>query len=460
MLTRAKTANIRVNLNALLQKNGPCAMNAAVARRTRSAGARVRKTAKNLLAIGRLRNVDPDSANVYDLCRKIRNARDRPWHDVARSAKKVATKGVSTVVAKRKLVTPLVAALLFGTHTMSNVKNATAVHELNPNKHPQIYFRLPNVSRRTSNKLTLPSYASPHAPGVAEAMATMTPEQLRPLKKCLLAYDAQYVKAHEIVARVLKTNPKLTAQGDPEGVAPGTHLQRQGVMGQRGIYHHGIYIGMGYTVEVQLVPPQCNSTQVAKAFRDAKQFKTPLGKLTSSLPVLREIKGGGVGLSTLANFVEASRSIGLEAYGVDWKAAGFKPIPRSRTIQWIIEQIGLRPYDILLKNCEHLATMAVLGYEKCAQAEAAFRVMMNMGDRALFLLPAVAAAYVPYKWIRNKVVSSGIYQRYQERQRSTQKKAAFKKKAAQNAVNREQRIASRRSAGIPKGKRQSRKRTT
>ena len=190
------------------------------------------------------------------------------------------------------------------------------------------------------------------------------------------------LKTIDVISQVFKTNPGLSAEKDPYGIAPGTHLALpyqnnwkyvtvgKGIFGRFGkqnmrliipgwsddssfftglnsVFHHGVYVGNGMVMHV-----------------------------------------GGGGVNRLRRGVHADR-VGLDTLALmTGFGKGLYIVEHAQTLNKhqimynLLKAPGKWNYDRQSRNCEHWATEAVTGVPMSAQVE---RYVINMFVLVAFL---------------------------------------------------------------------------
>jgi hypothetical protein len=192
------------------------------------------------------------------------------------------------------------------------------------------------------------------------------------------------LKTIDTISQVFKTNPTLSAEMDPYGIAPGTHLAMpykkewkyatvgKGVLGKFGrqkmrllipgwsddskffsglnaLFHHGVYVGNGMVMHVG---------------------GGGLNRMRQGTHTER------VGLDTLATMT----ALGKGLYVVEHA----RTLDKHQIMYNLLRAPGAWNYDMRSKNCEHWATETVTGIPMSSQVE---RFTMNM-----FVLVALITA--------------------------------------------------------------------
>ena len=177
----------------------------------------------------------------------------------------------------------------------------------------------------------------------------------------------QRMKTLDLVSSVLKTNPKLTAEKDPYGIAPGTHLAMP--------YEYNAtkpFVGQGFGIlgrqRMRMIVPGWNQGRGYRALYALFHHAVYVGNGT-----LMHVGGGGVGRmlrGTHTNFVgldpvDIASVLGNGLYIVEHT----KSLPRMQIMYNLINAPGGWKYDRMTRNCEHFATEVVTGVPMSAQVE-------------------------------------------------------------------------------------------
>lgn len=199
------------------------------------------------------------------------------------------------------------------------------------------------------------------------------------IKRKILQYE-------KVLGPAWKEMPReKLAQQDEYTMAPGTQILRYGVAGasirtsmpgmqpqEHGATHHGIYLFDGIVVDVGSSPDSCAHPHISH-FLSMSNNKYGKGPRSSSMPAfitkLLPGKEKGInhfiGITSLYKFSRGYNDVLYDVYKYDYASS---TAPIMQIFRDIVKNIGVKPYDLFERNCEHWASSILTGVPFSGQA--------------------------------------------------------------------------------------------
>ena len=194
---------------------------------------------------------------------------------------------------------------------------------------------------------------------------------------------------------------------DEYKMAPGTHIFRYGVGGisartsipfmkpqESGPTHHGIYLFDGIVVDVGSSPKSCGYENVGRLVSSSEAYKQKYMRKSG--------KGinNFIGLTSIYRFTVGYNNLKYDVWKYEY---GSSTAPVPHIFKKVLKAIGVKPYDLFERNCEHWASFILTGIPYSAQA---FIANAQLKRWYFYVLGPLVAAIASVLGVSNKTAEA------------------------------------------------------